>query len=120
MLNYKENDVEAIVKFEKYIIFSPDSEKGKLISRKKYESRKKIDDEMVVESGSLAIFSFLKKLDLDTLEKRAEELREKEMSEDNNDRLDIGNDIDFDLDSINLGESLSINEEIELDGIEEL
>ena len=58
--------------------------------------------------------------DLDTLEKRSQELREKEAAEDENDRLDIGNDIDIDLDSINLGESLPINDEIELDDIEEL
>ena len=58
--------------------------------------------------------------DLDTLEKRSQELREKEGAEDENDRLDIGNDIDIDLDSINLGESLPINDEIELDDIEEL
>ena len=58
--------------------------------------------------------------DLDTLEKRSQELREKEAADDENDRLDIGNDIDIDLDSINLGESLPINDEIELDDIEEL
>ena len=58
--------------------------------------------------------------DLDTLEKRAQELREKEAAEEDNDKLDIGNDIDIDLDSINLGEPLSINDEIELDDIEEL
>ena len=58
--------------------------------------------------------------DLDTLEKRAQELREKEANEEENDTLDIGNDIDIDLDSINLGESLPINDEIELDDIEEL
>ena len=58
--------------------------------------------------------------DLDTLEKRAQELREKQAIEEENDTLDIGNDIDIDLDSINLGESLPINDEIELDDIEEL
>ena len=57
--------------------------------------------------------------DLDTLEKRAQELKVKELEE-GNDKLEIGNDIDIDLDSINLGEPLSINEEIELDDIEEL
>ena len=58
--------------------------------------------------------------DLDTLEKRAQEIREKEAQEEENDKLDIGNDIDIDLDSINLGEPLSINDEIELDDIEQL
>ena len=58
--------------------------------------------------------------DINTLEKRAQELREKEASEEENDRLDIGNDIDIDLDSINLEEPLSINDEIELDDIEQL
>lgn len=59
--------------------------------------------------------------DLDTLEKRAEQLKEKELDSNNSDdKLDIGNDIDIDLDSINLEDSLSMNDEIELDGIEEL
>ena len=58
--------------------------------------------------------------DIDTLEKRAQELREKEATEEENNTLDIGNDIDIDLDSINLEEPLSINDEIELDGIEQL
>ena len=58
--------------------------------------------------------------DINTLEKRAQELREKEAGEEENDTLDIGNDIDIDLDSINLEEPLSINDEIELDDIEQL
>jgi hypothetical protein len=59
--------------------------------------------------------------DLDTLEKRAEQLKEKELDSNNSDdKLDIGNDIDIDLDSINLEDSLSMNDEIELYGIEEL
>lgn len=59
--------------------------------------------------------------DLDTLEKKAEELKNNDNNDnDINNKLEIGNDIDINLDSINLDNSILINDEIELDGIEEL
>ena len=58
--------------------------------------------------------------DLDTLEKKAQEIKQNEIKEEGDDVLDIGNEIDIDLDSINLEETLSMNDEIKLDDIEEL
>lgn len=75
-------------------------------------------DKTLTENGKSE--DILAPKDLDTLEKKSQELREKEKAEEENEKLDIGNDIDIDINSINLEEPLSITPEIELDDIEEL
>ena len=95
---------------------------------KKYENEKLDDDKLSIDfsdidptlNGDGEKEDVVAPKDLDTLEKKAQEIKQNEIKEEGDDVLDIGNEIDIDLDSINLEETLSMNDEIKLDDIEEL